>query len=231
MCSLNVNSLAVQNAKESLASAGLTCFSLTKHPDIPCNNFPGPVLDISVTLRFTKELTYQSSGILASELNKVFNPFSGFMLDPNDELLQDDTKGVILYKGLTAVARLVINPRWGIEPDMGFVVAFEQVLPGYPREGLLSLLLQCTEAFISGYIELSGHKDAGNGSISLVIMCTRGDMDKAFLIRNTGFSLTESYWGNELLADLEIAFEKVLLDASLDDLSDSSSFLEEGDQF
>ena len=155
---------------------------------------------------------------------------AGGRLEPNNELLQDDTKGVVLYKDSTAVARLVINPRWSEESDIGFVVACEQVHPGYSRERFLSLLLQCTEAFISGYIELSGHKTVGDGNIFLVVMCTIGDGDKEILIRNTGFNETECYWGNEHLANLENAYEKKLLDASLDDCSDSSSFLEDQDQ-
>jgi hypothetical protein len=171
----------------------------------------------------------QSSGILASELNQVLNPLTGETLHENNQILQDDTKGVILYKGCTAVARLVINPHCHTEPGMEFVVALEQVLPGYPREHFLALLFQCTEAFIAGYIELSGHRDADLGSISLVVMCTRHDEDKTDLVKKSGFILTESYWGNENIANMEMAFEKVILDASLDGLSDSSSFLEDQD--
>jgi hypothetical protein len=214
MLKFNLSSLAAYNVpvidevNNTLTQRGLTCLSLTQHPDSSDDSAP-------------------FSRLMANELNKLVDTVYG-EIRPDNADLRDDTKGVMLLRGGDPVASIVMNPHWKQE-SMGFVLSLEHILPGNEELGDLSnLLKQCAEAFILGYIELSMDReildfyDEGGMTITLVSMCPKGDSSQHNSLLNLGFKQARYYWGHQELAEIAIPFEKVL-EATNPDSSDTDS--------
>lgn len=168
----------IAEAKKMLVDRGLKCLELTCDEDDPRNCF---------------------TDLLAAELNKVPDPKYG-TIEHDNHYLDEGTKGVVLYDGTLAVARMVINPRWKSEKPQAlvFVSSLTHVLEGRDVLDLTAVLLKCAEAFVSGHVERQDEDEIlrfyeeGGGQILFDVTCDKSDENRLNFFRGLGFETVES---------------------------------------
>lgn len=200
----------LNEARQMLADRGLRCLELTCDEDEPRKNF---------------------LHLLAAELNKVPDPKNG-AITPDDLFLDAGTKGIVLYDGTTALARMVMNARWKSENPMtlGFDSALHHVLEGRDVLDLTAVLLKCAEAFVCAHVERQDEDEIlrfyeeGGDQIMLVVACDKDDENRLNFLASLGFETARSYYHLGHRQSSVVLCEKDLNltnpDGSLSDLDD-----------